>query len=206
VPFSLRERGLGDAYAVGGGYKYLQLGEGNCFLRLPPGCSLRPAITGWFAEFGERAADPGGAGRVSYAAGPARFAGGTYDPVSHYRAAEVFDFFAEMGLAPAILRAVSRHQVGLLAQRVAALDLDPKLLEPATDVALEQLGGFLALRSSRATELSEALAAAGVATDARGSMLRLGPAPYLSDGQLRAAVAIIGDVAARPGTAGSHRR
>ena len=32
-----RSRGLGlrEAWVVGGGYKYLQLGEGNCFLRLP---------------------------------------------------------------------------------------------------------------------------------------------------------------------------
>ena len=27
--------GSGSAWVVGGGYKYLQLGEGNCFLRLP---------------------------------------------------------------------------------------------------------------------------------------------------------------------------
>ena len=29
---------LGDAFVVGGGYKYCQLGEGNCFLRIPPDC------------------------------------------------------------------------------------------------------------------------------------------------------------------------
>jgi kynureninase len=39
VPFGLR--GLEQAYMVGGGYKYCQLGEGACFLRLPPGCTLR---------------------------------------------------------------------------------------------------------------------------------------------------------------------
>ncbi len=35
VPFALRTSGLTDAYVVGGGYKYCQLGEGNCFLRVP---------------------------------------------------------------------------------------------------------------------------------------------------------------------------
>ena len=35
VPFSLEGEGLGDAFVVGGGYKYCQLGEGNCFLRIP---------------------------------------------------------------------------------------------------------------------------------------------------------------------------
>jgi selenocysteine lyase/cysteine desulfurase len=50
VPFALA--GLGDAFVVGGGYKYCQLGEGNCFLRVPPGRDdLRPLLTGWFSEF-----------------------------------------------------------------------------------------------------------------------------------------------------------
>ncbi len=52
VPFSLRRSGLEDAYVVGAGYKYCQLGEGNGFLRFPPDCDLRPVATGWFAEFG----------------------------------------------------------------------------------------------------------------------------------------------------------
>src|SRR4029077_14862034 len=33
VPFTLRGAGLAEAFVVGGGYKYCQLGEGNCFLR-----------------------------------------------------------------------------------------------------------------------------------------------------------------------------
>ena len=38
-----------------------------------------------------------------------------------------------------------------------------------------------------------ALAARGVMTDSRGSWLRLGPAPYLGDEQLEAAVALLGE-------------
>ena len=52
VPFTVAANGLDHAWITGGGYKYLQLGEGNCFLRLPAhAASLRPVITGWFAEF-----------------------------------------------------------------------------------------------------------------------------------------------------------
>ncbi|MEM9597168.1 MAG: kynureninase, partial [Acidobacteriota bacterium] len=51
LPLDLAAEGLGDAYVVGGGYKYCQLGEGNCFLRVPPGRRPRPVVTGWFAEF-----------------------------------------------------------------------------------------------------------------------------------------------------------
>jgi len=36
VPCDLERDGLDDAFVVGGGYKYCQLGEGNCFLRVPP--------------------------------------------------------------------------------------------------------------------------------------------------------------------------
>ena len=47
----LAGEGLVDAFVVGGGYKYCQLGEGNCFLRIPAGTELRPIVTGWFSEF-----------------------------------------------------------------------------------------------------------------------------------------------------------
>jgi len=193
VPFSVRAEGLADAFVVGGGYKYCQLGEGNCFLRLPPGCRLRPVVTGWFAEFA--ALDRTPVGGVGYGEGAARFAGSTYDPTSHYRAAAVFDFFEREGLTPALLRTVSRHQVGLLAERFDALDLDPAIITRGRSAPLEALGGFLVLHAPAAADICRRLKAAGVWTDSRGEALRLGPAPYLSDSQLEAAVAILGEVA-----------
>jgi len=194
VPFSLRAEGLEGAYVTGAGYKYCQLGEGVAFLRTPPDCRLRPVATGWFAEFEDkegRKADH----RVRYADGPNRFAGATYDPTSHYRAAAVFDFFAEQRLTPEFLRSVSRHQVGLLARLFDDLDLDPMDVTRDRDVPLEGIGGFLALRSPRAGELQKKLAAAGVLTDSRGDVLRFGPAPYLCDDQLVEAMGILGQVA-----------
>jgi kynureninase len=192
VPFSLRREGLESAFVTGGGYKYCQLGEGNCFLASPRGCQLRPVITGWFAEFDELESS-GGTGATH---GPlsVRFAGATYDPTSHYRAAEVFDFFEQQGLTPELLREVSQHQIGLLRDEIDRLGLPPEVLARA-DVPLEQLGGFLALRSPRAAQIQRGLESQGVVTDVRGETLRLGPAPYLSDLQLRAAVAALGEVA-----------
>ena len=194
VPVSLAEDGLGDAFVVGGGYKYCQLGEGNCFLRLPPGTELRPAVTGWFSEF-TALAERQGPGRVAYGQGGDRFAGATYDPTSHYRAAAVFDFFCEQELTPALLREVSQHQIGVLASGFDALDLDPAVVSRERDVPLSEIGGFLALRSPRATSLARELHARGVLTDARGDVLRLGPAPYLSDPQLHEALGILAEVA-----------
>jgi len=193
VPFSLAAAGLGDAFVVGGGYKYCQLGEGNCFLRVPPGRdALRPVVTGWFSEFAHLAAPA--AGEVVYGAGPARWAGATYDPTSHYRAARVFAFFAEQELTPELLRTVSQHQIGVLAAGFDALDFDPHVIARDRAVPLAEIGGFLALRSPAAAAIAERLRTRGVLTDVRGDLLRLGPAPYLSDDQLAAAIAALGAV------------
>ncbi len=193
VPVSLAEEGIGDAFVVGGGYKYCQLGEGNCFLRIPPDTDLRPVVTGWFSEF-TALADRQRGERVVYGPGGDRFAGSTYDPTSHYRAVAVFDFFHERGLTPRLLREVSQHQVGLLASAFDALDLDPAVVSRDRDCPLGEVGGFLALRSPVATSLARSLHARGVWTDARGEVLRLGPAPYLSDRQLQDAIGVLGEV------------
>jgi kynureninase len=195
IPWSLRRERLEGAFVVGGGYKYCQLGEGNCFLRAPRDCALRPAITGWFSEF-DILASTVREGQVPYGEGASRFAGATYDPTSHYRAAVVFDFFEEHALTPDFLRRVSQHQLGTLIRSFDALDLDPRVVARDRTVAAERLGGFLALRSPHAAGLSRSLDERGVAVDHRGDTLRLGPAPYLSDAQLEAAVETLGAVVA----------
>jgi len=191
VPFDVTTMGLADAFVTGGGYKYCQLGEGNCFLRVPPGTRSRPVLTGWFAEFDalERAAPP----RVSYGEGAAAFAGATYDPTSHYRGAAVFEFHQQQELTPERLRQINRRQVGLLATTFEALDIDPAIahVEP---MSAERRGGFLAIRAPRAVEIVRALRERSVYADARGEILRLGPAPYLRNDQVRDAVLALGDV------------
>jgi len=161
-----------SVWVLGGGYKYLQLGEGNCFLRLPPQADeLRPRFTGWFAEFAEMAAEHE-PGVVEYPTGGMRFAGATYDPTSHYRAARVFDFFAEQSLTPQALRDNYLRQTRLLAEALGVSG------------DREDYGGFLTLEVPDAEDLTRRLAADGVMTDSRGRHLRLGPAPYVSDDQL----------------------
>lgn len=191
VPCDLEAQGLGDAFVVGGGYKYCQLGEGNAFLRVPPGCSLRPVVTGWFAAFDRLYEMP--EGRVPYSDGFYRFMGATFDPVSHYRAAEVFAFFDEIGMGPDRLREAYGWQIGRLRERFDALDLPPAVIR-RRDVPAERLGGFLALEAPRADEIRRRLAERGVLTDSRRTTLRLGPAPYLSRRQIDDAVGALGEV------------
>ncbi|CAN5806668.1 kynureninase [soil metagenome] len=194
LPFDLREWGLEGAAVTGGGYKYTQLGEGNAFLRLPPGDDLHPVVTGWFAEFGALT-EGHRPDEVAWGPVASRFAGATYDPTSHYRASEVLDFFDERGLTVELLAKSYRHQVALLAERFDALDLDPAIIDRDRSVPVGKLGGFLALESPRAGEIRRALFERGVYTDHRDTALRMGPAPYVSDRQIEEAVAILDEVA-----------
>jgi kynureninase len=190
VPFDLESSGLQDAFVTGGGYKYCQLGEGNSFLRVPPGIRMRPVLTGWFASF-DTLQDPASGG-IPYGDGAAAFAGATYDPTSHYRAAAVFAFHQEQGLTPARLRQISRQQVTLLRREFEALDV-PHLVAHAEPMAEDRRAGFLALRAPDARRLIPLLRERGVHADARGETLRLGPAPYLRDDQLRDAIRALGE-------------
>ena len=174
VPFSLTEEGLQRAYVVGGGYKYCQLGPGNAFLRFPQDTDLRPVVTGWFSEFTDLSRSPAGS-RVSYGPGPARFAGATYDFTSHYRAAAVFRFFEEQKLTPKKLRELNQHQIEILSGT------------PKNDA----IGGFVAIPTPRAAKIHQGLRRKGIWSDYRGDSLRLGPSPYISDGQLNEAVEVL---------------
>ena len=174
VPFSLVEERLQRVYVVGGGYKYCQLGPGNAFLRFPEICDLRPVVTGWFSEFTDLSRSPA-TGRVAYGTGPARFAGATYDFTSHYRAAAVFKFFQDQKLTPHKLRELNQHQMEIL----------------TGSTRNDAIGGFWAIPVSHAGRIQKALRKRTIWTDYRGDVLRLGPAPYTTDAQLREAIAVI---------------
>ena len=186
VPFSLKKEGLERAYVVGGGYKYCELGPGNAFLRFPADCALRPVITGWFSEFTDLSQAPV-SGRVGYGPGPARFAGATYDFTSHYRGAAVFKFFEQHQLTVERLRALSQRQIALLVEG----------LELAPEVPVTALGGFVSLGAADAAQLQERLRRGKISTDHRGDRLRLGPAPYVTEPQLRLAIDAAREAAAR---------
>jgi kynureninase len=187
--------GLADAFVTGGGYKYCQLGEGNCFLRVPPDRRMRPVLTGWFAEFAALEQSHA-AGRVAYGPGASAFAGATYDPTSHYRGAAVFDFHARHGLTVDRLREINQRQIALLIAEIERLDL-PQGIAAIQPLSRDRRGGFLAIRARRAVDIARAMRRQRVFADARGDILRLGPAPYVADEQLRDAAAALGEVARR---------
>ena len=190
VPLSIREAGLEDCYILIGGYKYLQWGEGNCFLRFPEDCKLRPAITGWFASF-STLDEPRDMQAVEYDDGDQRFATGTYDPSSQFRAAKVVEFFREQGLDSDVLRSQYLSQVNLLKDLFLEQNLDEDTIQLYHQKPLEQNGGFLAFKSPHARKIRAQLLEQNIFTDARGEILRFGPAPYTTTSQIRQAVQAI---------------
>lgn len=191
VPVSLDDMGLSDVFVVGGGYKYCQLGEGNCFLRVPKDCDWRPVVTGWFAEFASLDQTPGS--DVHYGKGRWAFEGSTYDVTSHYRAVKVFEFFNEQKLDVATLRALNLAQLRCLLNALQQFEWPDDINLP--DDNLEARGGFLVIRTTRAAELVTRLRAHDVFADSRQDSLRLGPAPYVTRTQLEQAAAILHDCA-----------
>src|SRR5438093_1120781 len=158
----------------------------------PPGReTLRPIVTGWFSEFAHLSERVKGG--VGYGEGPATWASATYDPTSSYRAARVFEFFEAERLTPELLRDTYAHQVRLLAERFDALDLDPARIARDRSLPLAGIGAFLSLESPRSVEIAKGLRSRGALIDVRGNTLRFGPAPYLSDVQLHAAMDALAD-------------
>ncbi|MCA9543888.1 MAG: aminotransferase class V-fold PLP-dependent enzyme [Myxococcales bacterium] len=180
LPFTVAELG-GGVFVTAGGYKYAQWGEGCCWLRVPPGVNLRPVFTGWFSDF-EGLADPAARGPVGYGPdGAHRFAGSTFEPTSVYRAAAVCDFFEAQGMTVPALRATSLAQTARLLQGLEGLP-GCTVLTPREGPAR---GGFVAVQVAGAARVVQGLRARGVFADARGDVLRLGPAPYLLDADLQ---------------------
>ncbi|MBM4357389.1 MAG: hypothetical protein FJ096_04690 [Deltaproteobacteria bacterium] len=193
-------------FIVGGGYKYAGFGNALCWLRIPPGCSLRPADTGWFADFASLAEprdNPSAMSRpVGYAGGSLRFAGATFEASAFYRARAVLRHWEELGLGVAELRAISvrqtRHLIdgmrkrGLLSPPGGEASGAPFELASSDDDA--RRGGFVSLRHRDAGLLSSRLKERGVLTDSRGPLLRLGPAPYVSDDELERGLDVLADL------------
>lgn len=187
APLSIRTAGLEDCYLLTGGYKYLQWGEGNCFLRFPRGCGLRPLVTGWFASF-STLDQPRSDAPTAYDEGEQRFCSATYDPTSQFRAARVVAFFREQQLTPPVLRQQYLAQLTLLRELFIAENFNADIIRLRHEQPLACNGGFLALRSPHAAQLQQMLLDNGVLTDSRGDILRFGVAPYITAAQIEQAV------------------
>lgn len=187
VPISFQKEDLEHIYLLVGGYKYLQWGEGNCFLRYPAGCALRPVITGWFSAF-EQLDHPRDNEPVKFDLGNQKFATATYDPISQFRAAAVTQFFRKMGLTPEVLKNQYRSQLRFLRKLFDDRNENGSGISHANTRPIEESGGFMALRSEHARALRAELLKEGIFTDARNDIIRIGPGPYTTSKQCEAVI------------------
>ena len=148
-------------------------------MRVPPQCSMRPVFTGWFSDFASL--DSPQDGPIRYGETPAdRFAGSTYDPASHYRAARVIRFFQEQGFTMEALRETSLIQTERIMDSLTAFEV----LTPRH----QGRGGFVSVRIENASAVVGALRTHGILTDSRGDILRFGPAPYTTEAEIHRAL------------------
>jgi selenocysteine lyase/cysteine desulfurase len=187
IPLSISDKNLEDCYVLIGGYKYLQWGEGNCFLRYPKNCDLRPAVTGWFSSF-SKLDESKDEEKVSYTDPNQRFASGTFDSTSQFRAAKVVEFFENMGLTPQVLRKQYQAQITRLRDIFLKHNFNSEVIRLAHQQPPENIGGFLALQSPFARTIRAKLMEKGVFTDTRGDILRFGTAPYITTQQINKAM------------------
>ncbi|RUO80177.1 selenocysteine lyase [Idiomarina tyrosinivorans] len=166
-------------FYLAGGYKYLQAGEGACFMSVPKGTKMRPEYTGWYADFAnlEKAQQQ----RVEYADNGFRFAGSTMDYTAMYRLIAVLEWWQRDGITVA-----KQHQYIEQLQQAFLQHID-QLRHPLLnrDHLLyrqnQPHGHFFAFEfdtEEQVQELSKRLKSQKVLTDHRGKRLRFGFAPY----------------------------
>lgn len=166
-------------FYLAGGYKYAQAGEGVCFAHIPPGCTLRPAYTGWYAEFG--ALDKPRDGQVQYSQNGMRFAGATMDFTALYRLRAVFALLADNQLNVATINEHVMAMQRVFLDKLAATG--HPLLNADTLVVSDpqQRGHFLTFQlpdAKRTAALAAWLREQGIYTDYRGDRIRFGLALY----------------------------
>lgn len=174
MAFEAPLRGLADrCFYLAGGYKYAMSGEGLGLMHCPPGFGPRPPITGWYAEFADLTAPPGG---VGYAADAMRFMGATFDPSALYRFLHVRRMLATKALDTAAISAWTDQLKASLLEALAGTKLrEAELLNPP---AGQPTARFLALRHERAAHWQKSLMERDCITDVRGDVLRIGLGLY----------------------------
>ncbi|MGQ4276728.1 aminotransferase class V-fold PLP-dependent enzyme [Pseudidiomarina sp. E22-M8] len=175
-----RLRDIADrVFYVAGSYKYLQAGEGCCFMTVPCNCDLRPEYTGWFADFANLTKPQ--QGQIDYADDGLRFAGATMDFTALYRLETVLDWWQRDAIT---VEKMHGYVQNLQRRFLQVIDeLKHPLLHRGALLAhnLAQHGHFLTFELATAeqvVQLATALRDAGVETDYRGRRLRFGFALY----------------------------
>jgi kynureninase len=157
-------------FILGGGYKYAQAGEGACFLYVPPGLSLRPINTGWFAHFEGLAKRTS---KIEYSEDGMGFMGATFDASGLYRFNAVWSFFEK---EKADINAIHDYVVKLQNQFLEQIKdtFLADLICINQNASPEKRAHFLTFQTPKAAEISQQLFELNILTDFRSDRLRFG--------------------------------
>jgi selenocysteine lyase/cysteine desulfurase len=175
IPVNLGGLG-GRIFYMAGGYKYAQAGEGACFMSIPQACTLRPAFTGWFSDFGRLSGAQGEV--IGYGEDAMRFWGSTFDASGLYRFNAVMRWLRELGVTALeihahVARLERRFLDGLAPARLPRSALTPPEGLPR--------GNFLTFDLADGEEIERCLADRGIIVDRRGRRVRFGFGLYHDD-------------------------
>lgn len=166
-------------FYVAGSYKYLQAGEGCCFMSVPLNCELRPEYTGWFADFANLAKPQ--QTRVEYANDGYRFAGATMDFSALYRLQAVLEWWQRDTISVAAMHSHVQQLQQAFRDALAAAQHPLLQCEQLLHHDLNHHGHFYTYRlpsAEQVTTLAAQLEQRGIATDYRANRLRFGFALY----------------------------
>ncbi|MGZ5065363.1 MAG: aminotransferase class V-fold PLP-dependent enzyme, partial [Usitatibacter sp.] len=170
------------AFYLAGGYKYAMSGEGACFLAIPPGCTLRPADTGWYASFATLSDAPGA--QVPYATDAFRFWGATFDASGLYRFNAAMDWLLSTGTS---IADVHRHSVRMqkhFLDGLARLGRRQLGVHHLTPPAGAPRGNFLAFDVDDAEAVHARITAQDVIVDRRDRRIRFGFGVYHDESEV----------------------
>jgi kynureninase len=196
VPIDLEA--IGADFAIGGSYKYFRGGPGAGWLAIhprhlsPDQPALRTLDTGWFAK----------RDTFSFQRSQSPLLAPYGDAWMECTPAVLTAYQANPGLALLLaigvdrLRAYSMVQQSHLGAALAMRGVPVRFVNPR--------GAFLLMPSADAPALAEAIARAGVNSDARGGHVRLCPDILNTTEQLDRAASIIARVSGRSDSAGSR--
>lgn len=174
-------RAIGADFLTGGVLKWLCGGPGGCFLHASPEMSatLEPALTGWQAHAHPFAFD----GDMEYAAGAARWLGGTPVIPALFANAEGPRIVKRAGVGA--IRAKSVRQTARLVELA-----DARGYRVSAPRDPSRRGGTVAFDLPHAAEVAQALLARDVIIDYRpGAGIRVAPHFYTTDDEVERVVA-----------------
>ncbi len=165
-------------FYLGGGYKYMQAGEGICFMSVPDHLEkYRPLYTGWFAEFDSLEDNQN---TVPYAPDARRFLGATSESAGMYRMCSVFNMWKANNMTIEKIHdyvlQLQLHFLAKLAKHgMMGLTTEDLII---TQQKASQFGHFLTFNTDQALAMKQVLQGKNITVDSRADRLRFGFGTY----------------------------